>query len=310
MTNNQIDERPLVSVIVITYNSSKFIEAGLNSITNQVYNNIEIIISDDCSTDNTVDICKQWEKQNSIKFERVKIIEAQKNTGVAGNLNRAIKASHGEWIKTLSGDDQFLPNTIKDYVEYINNVRCDIVFGRSLIVGDEESITEYYDKLYNHYIYPKLKRGIDQKRENLKSLLITSPGLFYSRKLYDKIGGYDERYQFCEEDPFLFKVYSHGYNIEFLDKIVYKYLVRPDSLGSIKHTNRLSRYQKDSIKFFFDIRRRALCREKFGILYAFDQTLLYNMLLAADRGDKYIYALYRILRLLSPIYIYSKIKTI
>lgn len=302
--------KPLVSVVVITYNSERYILEGLKSIEGQTYDNIELIISDDCSTDNTVEICKEWINNNCNKIKRIQLIEAAQNTGVAGNLNRGIMASKGDWIKTLSGDDQFLPNTIKDYVEYINNVRCDIVFGRSLIVGDEESITEYYDKLYNHYIYPKLKRGINQKRENLKSLLITSPGLFYSRKLYDKIGGYDERYQFCEEDPFLFKVYSHGYNIEFLDKIVYKYLVRPDSLGSIKHTNRLSRYQKDSIKFFFDIRRRALCREKFGILYAFDQTILYNMLLAADRGDKCIYSLYRILRLLSPIYMYSKIKSI
>lgn len=266
--------KPLVSVVVITYNSAKYILEGLKSIESQTYDNIEVIISDDCSTDNSVEICKEWINNNKNKFKRVELIEAIKNTGVAGNLNRGIIASRGEWIKTLSGDDQFLPNTIKDYVEYVSNVRCDIVFGRSLIVGDEESTTEYYDKLYNHYIYPKLRRGINQKRENLKSLLITSPGLFYSRKLYDKIGGYDERYQFCEEDPFLFKVYSYGYNIEFLDKIIYKYLVRSDSLGSINHTNRLSRYQKDSIKFFFDFRRRALCREKFGILYAFDQTLL------------------------------------
>ena len=83
-TNN-----PFVSIIVVTYNSSKYILDALASIKDQNYQNFELIISDDCSTDNTIQICTNWVKANQafVNFKTT-IIKSKTNTGVTANCNR------------------------------------------------------------------------------------------------------------------------------------------------------------------------------------------------------------------------------
>ena len=66
---------PLVSVIVITYNSSKFVLETLESIYNQTYSNIELIISDDCSSDETINICQNWLYKNKNRFKNIELID-------------------------------------------------------------------------------------------------------------------------------------------------------------------------------------------------------------------------------------------
>ena len=81
----EMNNQPLVSVPVITYNSSKFVLETLESIKAQTYQNIELIISDDCSTDNTVELCQKWVEENKERFVRTQIITSDLNTGVSAN---------------------------------------------------------------------------------------------------------------------------------------------------------------------------------------------------------------------------------
>ena len=119
----------LVSVGVITYNSSKFVEATLNSVASQTYKNIELIISDDSSKDDTVAICQKWVNENESHFVRCKIITSPINTGVSANMNRAIDNSEGNWYKVIAGDDLLLPNCIEDYMRFVeNNPEAKVVF--------------------------------------------------------------------------------------------------------------------------------------------------------------------------------------
>ena len=110
---------PLVSIAVVTYNSSKTVIETLDSIRDQTYLNIELIISDDCSKDDTVEVCRKWVEQNKDRFVRADVFNVEKNTGVSANFNRADAASRGEWGKPIAGDDLLLPNAIQEYVNYI-----------------------------------------------------------------------------------------------------------------------------------------------------------------------------------------------
>ncbi|GAB1452027.1 hypothetical protein MASR2M47_20830 [Draconibacterium sp.] len=106
------NQNPLVSIVVITYNSSKFILDTLESAKEQTYQNLELIITDDCSTDNTIEICQNWIEKNSYRFVNTELITVEKNTGTAPNANRGLKVSKGEWIKFIAGDDFLLTNCI------------------------------------------------------------------------------------------------------------------------------------------------------------------------------------------------------
>ena len=115
MKNNN----PLVTVAIVTYNSAKYIEDALESVKNQTYKNIELIISDDASEDNTVEICRNWISKHKANFYAVKIITVEKNTGIPANFNRALNSASGEWIKFVAGDDIIYPDCIKDNIEFV-----------------------------------------------------------------------------------------------------------------------------------------------------------------------------------------------
>lgn len=110
---------PLVSIVIITYNQSKYILETLESTRFQTYHNIELIISDDYSTDNTISICKDWLQKNKDRFINVKLVVPHKNTGTAINCNRGVNASTGKWIKLLAGDDKLPPESINDFVNFV-----------------------------------------------------------------------------------------------------------------------------------------------------------------------------------------------
>ena len=92
-------EKELVSIIMPSYNTGKFIEETINSVINQTYNNWELIIVDDCSNDNTDEIVK------SIKDSRIVYLKNEKNSGAAVSRNKALKEAKGRWIAFLDSDD-------------------------------------------------------------------------------------------------------------------------------------------------------------------------------------------------------------
>lgn len=82
------EDNPLVSVVVITYNSMLYVQKTLESILAQSYSNLEIIISDDASSDETVTFCSQWLQKNGNRFKRTRVVTLSVNTGIPANANR------------------------------------------------------------------------------------------------------------------------------------------------------------------------------------------------------------------------------
>ena len=128
-------KEPLVSVILSTYNEEKYIIDSINSILNQNYENIEIIIVDDASTDNTVDLIK------SIKSNKIKLYINDTNKKLAYNLNFAILKSNGEYIARMDADDISRKNRIKAQVNYLEKHKnTDIVASFAKTFGDSNII--------------------------------------------------------------------------------------------------------------------------------------------------------------------------
>lgn len=215
----------LVSVVIVTYNSSSTIIETIDSVYAQTYDNIELIISDDASTDDTVDKCKEWIDTHGKRFHTCKIIESEKNTGVAPNANRGLKQCHGEWIKVLGGDDLFLPNAVEEVLRFATPDKDVIVtqYREFTIINGEKISGSLHpskdiERFYN-YDVP------DQKSFLLKSFIEATIGFFIRKSVIDRIGGYNERYPMYEDVPMFFKISNSGYKFHLLKKECFQYRV-------------------------------------------------------------------------------------
>ena len=224
---------PLVSVIVVTYNSSRFILETLDSIKVQTYKNIELIVSDDCSKDNTVEICREWIEQNKERFVYSKIVTTGKNTGTAGNDNRGVRESEGEWIKIIAGDDILKIDAIEKFVHYVqSDKQIECCFAKC--IRFEDDIKD--EKFTKEEILPQ-KMFFGDKCSPHKQFVILSriyvgagPSFFFSRKLYNNIEGFDERYPFQDDYVFFINITKKGYKLFLLDEYLVYYRMNPDSV--------------------------------------------------------------------------------
>lgn len=108
-------DSPLVSVIMAAYNCSQFVDESINSIMNQTYSNIELIIVDDNSTDNTRVILEKWKKT----YPQINLIFNSKNTGPANARNIAIRMASGKYLAIMDADDISMPERIEKQVNFM-----------------------------------------------------------------------------------------------------------------------------------------------------------------------------------------------
>lgn len=211
-------ENPLVSIIVITYNSSKYVLETLESAYNQTYQNIELIVSDDASKDNTVAICRDWIESHKARFVRTELVTVEKNSGISANCNRGVNISKGIWIKSIAGDDLLLPNCIRDNINYVNiNLGVSILFSKVILLGGSIKEKERFHKLFD-YSFFNLEIDNQLKRLIISGNCISAATAFVNNVLYLKYGYYDESIPLMEDYPFWIKLLKKKVKFNFFSK--------------------------------------------------------------------------------------------
>jgi alpha-1,3-rhamnosyltransferase len=226
---------PLVSVVVVTYNSSATVIETLESVKYQTFKNIELIVSDDCSKDNTTSIVERWMKDNGECFVNCLLINTPCNTGTAGNLNRGCKAAKGEWIKSIAADDRLLPQAIERYVNFIkNNPDSDFVFSKVRGIGDQDAMKNCI-WLESDKFFLRLN-----KYEQMILLCcwnyIPAATFFIKSNLLQNIGGFDESIPLIEDWPFLLKIVHEGYRFRYMPIITAEYRFSSQSISQPGHS--------------------------------------------------------------------------
>ena len=224
-------ENPLVSIIVITYNSAKFVLETLESAKAQTYQNIELIISDDGSQDETVNLCKDWLAENKERFVNSQIITVERNTGIPANCNRGVKAAKGEWIKLIAGDDIFLNDGIETVINFTNsNDEIQFVQAQVKIFGDNTIDQKIIPTGNEIEIFALNNRK--QIKKLLKDSFIKSPGVFMRKNLIEKVNYFDESFKRLEDFPFWLKVLHKNEKIFLLNEVVVLYRRHIDSAST------------------------------------------------------------------------------
>ncbi len=111
---SEVDRERLVSIIMPSYNTGKYIEETIKSVQAQTYINWELIIVDDCSTDNTDEIVKRF-----LNDKRIKYLKNDSNSGAAISRNRALREARGRWIAFLDSDDLWFPEKLEKQLNFM-----------------------------------------------------------------------------------------------------------------------------------------------------------------------------------------------
>lgn len=233
----------MVSVIIPTYNRAWSIERSISSVLNQSFSDLELIIVDDGSTDNTQDVISKF-KDGRIKYFFIK------NSGVSTARNFGIKKSKFNLIAFLDSDDEWLPNKLE---EQINLYRK-----QSYVLCHTDEIWIRNGKRVNPMNKHK-KEGGDVFEKSLSLCCISPSSVVIEKKILEEFSGFDESLKICEDYDLWLRICSK-YKVQYVDKkLLIKYgghsdqlsgswgndVYRVKSILKLIETNTLSKEQED-----------------------------------------------------------------
>lgn len=208
-----------VSVIIPTYNCEQWIEQSIDSVINQTYTNIEIIVVNDGSTDNTIDRLNNYKDDNRINLYTIE------NSGPAFARNFGVSKSSGELIAFLDADDYWDPDKVKKQVEYFEMKKCSLLLTNIVIVDENNDII---DKVEKNIPSSKQQQTIDFF---LGKITQNTPTILVSRKVFDEVGGFNTELIHREDHYFLMQV-ANLYGINLIDEFLVYRRKWEDSMSS------------------------------------------------------------------------------
>lgn len=252
----------LVSVVIPVYNSEKYLEACLDSIVNQTYRNLEIILVDDGSTDSSGSICEKYAQNDS----RITVIHKQ-NGGNGDARNEGYKHTKGKWLVMVDNDDLLHVQQIEVLVRIANEKNADVVVGNYRAISDDETPD---DKVITEEVYQKAEVLTPEHLNNAefikkRSTVLTTPwSKIWKRSLYENIlfpkkSKHDDTWT-------TWKAYEKAKRVVFVDEVVHYWRNNPESFGRVfdlSHLEGIDAYAEQLDYFIREKKQRYI-----GIVFA------------------------------------------
>lgn len=200
-----ISNEPLVSIIIPVYNGSNYLAKAIDSSLNQTYNNIEVIIVDDGSTDDTKQICLTY--GDKVRYFR------KENGGVSTALNLGILEMKGEYFSWLSHDDFYHPFKIEKQIEVLR----EIDFDKEYFVGTTANLVNATGNVIRRN---KKKSTVYYSNEEVNDLVykknLNGCGLLIPKKMLVDIAGFDHRYKYMQDLVCWIRIINNGAKFIYL----------------------------------------------------------------------------------------------
>lgn len=235
-------KKPLVSIIVPSYNHQDYIHECIESILNQSYENIELIIIDDGSKDNTYEIICEYEKRIKEKIGQYLIMK-KNNEGVSKTINLGIEKSTGEYICIIASDDIMMSDRISIQVEYMIKKNSRVSCGNSYIIRGCSITNELVitDVLKENYY-----KG-SQFYKLIENYFISTPTIMLKKDVIDEFGTFNSKFS-IEDWPYYVDI-ARKCNIDYIDEVLCAY--RLHSSNSQTNKMKMFSYEKEILKYFF-----------------------------------------------------------
>jgi len=208
-----VPTKPLVSVITPSYNQGQFIEETILSIQNQSYKNIEHIVVDGKSTDETLTILE--------KYSTTVTWISEQDTGQTNAINKGLIKSHGEILAYLNSDDLYLPDTIKTVVDFFtDHPEINMVYGDIIHIDKESKEME------------TIKTGTISFEKYLTGILyLPQPTVFFRRRVLEKIGYFDEILHVAMDLDYWIRIFIR-FKAAYIPVILAKARIYPEAKSS------------------------------------------------------------------------------
>ncbi len=267
---------PLISIVMPVRNAGSFLIEAVESIRNQTYKNWELITVDDCSSDNSYEILKDFSK----KDRRIKLFRNKKCLGVSGTANLALKKAKGDFIARMDADDISFPSRLEKQLIYLQKNKNVVAIG-----GQCNLINERGEKMGEKVFPTKTK---DIKKMIFSNIPLQQPTLMVNCYLLPSdFCWYDEKQKTAEEVDLLFRLFQCGQVRNLKEKVLfYRIHGENTSLKDPKKTFFLT--LKTRIKAIFKYGYRPTLQ---GIFITFIETIIVSML-----PERLIYPLYIFLK--------------
>lgn len=226
----------LVTVICSCYNHQNYVIESIQSVLNQTYKNVQLIIIDDNSTDNSVEIIETFIRT----IPEIIFIKNSTNLGLNKSVSNAMQYVEGTHFIDLASDDNLLPHCIESQVEtYRNSIYNDlaIVYGNAELITESGKHSSYYFDI-NSSFKSKSKRPSGDIYCNVISLetVICSVSALYSKAIFERLNGYDTNLSYEDLDYWIRA--SRTYNIEFIDSVLMQKRIVKNSLQTTLYSKK------------------------------------------------------------------------
>lgn len=218
----------MISIVLPTYNGEKYIKEAVTSILCQTYEDWELIVVDDCSTDHTPQILESLQKQD----KRIRVLHNEQNKKLPASLNIGFAEASGEYLTWTSDDNKYESNALEVMLAVLHKEPdIDIVYAYyDLIDADGKVISDqrHTEKLE--------KDDINQIMENTEEGIENWVGacFLYRREVQERLGGYDETLFLAEDFDFWLRALRH-FQYKQIRQSLYQYRYHPASLTSARH---------------------------------------------------------------------------
>jgi len=200
-----MESHPLISVLIPLYNHAGYVKRCLDSVLEDGYPRIEIIVIDDGSKDDSVALARHWFNEHEPQRIERFVLESRPNKGVTRTLNELVSKAQGEYLILLASDDHLLPGGIAARLEYLRLHPAKLaVFGDCIVVdgGGAKTHDSGISDLYGGHMKCLVNEEL-LAMELIFNWCVPGPGFMARRELYDQIGLYDESLTVEDWDMYL-----------------------------------------------------------------------------------------------------------